>query len=82
MGLDPDMEKLPKHLLHEEDAIFSFNKAIIDATHSYCVSYKPNAAFYEAHGLKGYQSLIKTIEYIKANYPNHFVIVDAKRGEQ
>jgi len=81
VGLDPDMEKLPKHLLHEEDAIFSFNKAIIDATHNYCVSYKPNAAFYEAHGLKGYQSLIKTIEYIKANYPNHFIIADAKRGD-
>ncbi len=81
VGLDPDMEKLPKHLLQEEDAIFSFNKAIIDATHQYCVSYKPNSAFYEAHGVKGFQSLVKTIDYIKTNYPNHFIIADAKRGD-
>ena len=81
VGLDPDMEKLPKHLLKEDDAIFVFNKAIIDATHKHCVSFKPNAAFYEAHGVKGYQSLHKTVEYIKTNYPNHFVIVDAKRGD-
>ncbi|MEO8760627.1 MAG: orotidine-5'-phosphate decarboxylase, partial [Bacteroidia bacterium] len=81
VGLDPDMEKLPKHLLQEEDALFSFNKAIIDATHSYCVCYKPNSAFYEAHGVKGFQSLIKTIDYIKTNYPNHFIIADAKRGD-
>ena len=81
VGLDPDVEKLPKHLLKEEDAIFSFNKAIIDATHPYCVSYKPNSAFYEAHGVKGFQSLVKTIDYIKTNYPNHFIIADAKRGD-
>ena len=81
VGLDPDMEKLPKHLLQEEDAIFSFNKAIIDATHKYCVSFKPNSAFYEAHGVKGFQSLVKTIDYIKTNYPNHFTIADAKRGD-
>jgi orotidine-5'-phosphate decarboxylase len=81
VGLDPDMEKLPKHLLQEEDAIFSFNKVIIDATHTYCVSYKPNAAFYEAHGVKGFLSLVKTIDYIKTNYPNHFIIADAKRGD-
>ncbi|HEX7415393.1 MAG TPA: orotidine-5'-phosphate decarboxylase [Bacteroidia bacterium] len=81
VGLDPDMEKLPKHLLQEEDAIFSFNKAIIDATHPYCVSYKPNSAFYEAYGVKGFQSLVKTIDYIKTNYPNHFIIADAKRGD-
>ncbi|HTA61711.1 MAG TPA: orotidine-5'-phosphate decarboxylase [Bacteroidia bacterium] len=81
VGLDPDMEKLPKHLLQDEDAIFAFNKAIIDATHKYCVSFKPNAAFYEAHGVKGYQSLHKTVEYIKTNYLNHFIIVDAKRGD-
>ena len=81
VGLDPDVEKLPKHLLAEEDAIFSFNKAIIDATHPYCVSYKPNAAFYEAHGVKGFQSLVKTIDYIKTNYPHHFIIADAKRGD-
>ncbi len=81
MGLDPDMEKLPKHLLQQEDALFAFNKAIIDATHTYCVSYKPNSAFYEAHGVKGFQSLVKTINYIKTNYPNHFIIADAKRGD-
>ena len=81
VGLDPDVEKLPKHLLSEEDAIFSFNKAIIDATYTYCVSYKPNSAFYEAHGIKGFQSLVKTIDYIKTNYPNHFIIADAKRGD-
>jgi orotidine-5'-phosphate decarboxylase len=81
VGLDPDLEKIPKHLLSDEDAIFSFNKAIIDATHNYCVSYKPNSAFYEAQGVKGFQSLIKTIDYIKTNYPNHFIIADAKRGD-
>jgi orotidine-5'-phosphate decarboxylase len=81
VGLDPDIEKLPKHLLQEEDAIFSFNKAIIDATYQYCVCYKPNSAFYEAHGVKGFQSLVKTIDYIKTNYPHHFIIADAKRGD-
>ncbi|MGZ3865853.1 MAG: orotidine-5'-phosphate decarboxylase [Bacteroidia bacterium] len=81
VGLDPDMEKIPKHLLNDTDPIFAFNKAIIDATHSYCVSFKPNSAFYEAHGVKGFQSLVKTIDYIKANYPNHFIIADAKRGD-
>jgi len=81
VGLDPDMDKLPKHLLKEADPIFAFNKAIIDATHVYCVSYKPNSAFYEAHGVKGFQSLVKTIDYIKTNYPNHFIIADAKRGD-
>lgn len=81
VGLDPDMEKLPKHLLQEDDSIFAFNKGIIDATHKYCVSYKPNSAFYEAHGVKGFQSLVKTIDYIKIYYPNHFIIADAKRGD-
>ncbi len=81
VGLDPDLEKLPKHLLKEPDPIFAFNKAIIDATHVYCVSYKPNTAFYEAHGVKGFESLVKTIDYIKTNYPSHFVIADAKRGD-
>ncbi len=81
VGLDPDIEKLPKHLLSDPDPIFAFNKAIIDATHVYCVSYKPNSAFYEAHGVKGFQSLVKTIDYIKTNYPNHFIIADAKRGD-
>ncbi|MBS1647485.1 MAG: orotidine-5'-phosphate decarboxylase [Bacteroidetes bacterium] len=81
VGLDPDVEKIPAHLLHQEDALFEFNKAIIDATHTYCVSYKPNTAFYEAHGVAGFQSLIKTIAYIKEKYPHHFIIADAKRGD-
>jgi orotidine-5'-phosphate decarboxylase len=81
VGLDPDIEKLPEHLLQEEDVIFSFNKAIIDATHTHCISYKPNSAFYEAYGVKGVQSLVKTIDYIKTTYPDHFIIADAKRGD-
>ena len=81
VGLDPDTKKMPQHLLNEEDPIFSFNKAIIDATAPYCVSYKPNLAFYEAFGLKGMTSFEKTVKYLKENYPNHFVIADAKRGD-
>jgi orotidine-5'-phosphate decarboxylase len=81
VGLDPDLSKLPKHLLNMEDPIFEFNKAIIDATHDYCVAYKPNMAFYEAHGLKGWQSLEKTIIYLRQHYPDHFTIADAKRGD-
>ena len=81
VGLDTDLKKIPQHLLNEEDAIFSFNKAIIDATAPYCVSYKPNLAFYEAFGVKGLQSFEKTIHYLKQNYPNHFIIADAKRGD-
>ncbi|MBT2162164.1 orotidine-5'-phosphate decarboxylase [Zobellia nedashkovskayae] len=81
IGLDTDLEKIPAHLLGEEDPIFAFNKAIIDATHDICVSYKPNIAFYEAYGIKGWQSLEKTIKYINANYPEIFTIADAKRGD-
>lgn len=81
IGLDPDIEKMPKHILDEEDPIFEFNKKIIDATAEYCVSYKPNTAFYEAYGLSGLQSLEKTIKYLKQDYPEHFVIADAKRGD-
>lgn len=81
VGLDPDIEKIPKHFLDLEDPIFEFNIAIIDATADYCVAFKPNAAFYEAYGLTGMESLEKTIRYIKANYPDHFVIADAKRGD-
>jgi orotidine-5'-phosphate decarboxylase len=81
VGLDPDTDKLPKHLLDEVDPIYEFNKAIIDATAPYCVSFKPNNAFYEAYGISGMKSLEKTIRYIKANYPNHFVIADAKRAD-
>ena len=81
VGLDTDLKKMPQHLLNEEDPIFSFNKAIIDATAPYCVSFKPNLAFYEAFGVKGLISFEKTIKYLKQNYPNHFIIADAKRGD-
>jgi orotidine-5'-phosphate decarboxylase len=81
IGLDVDLNKIPKHLLELEDPIFEFNKSIIDATHDLCVSYKPNTAFYEAYGMKGWQSLQKTIEYINKNYPEIFTIADAKRGD-
>lgn len=81
VGLDTDIQKIPKHLLTEEDPIFAFNKQIIDATAPYCVSYKPNLAFYECHGLKGMKAFEDTINYLKANYPNHFIIADAKRGD-
>lgn len=78
VGLDPDLNKIPKHLLEEEDPIFAFNKAIIDATSDYCVAYKPNTAFYECYGVKGWESLEKTINYIPKNC---FIIADAKRGD-
>ena len=81
IGLDVDLNKIPNHLLNLEDPIFEFNKAIIDATHDLCVSYKPNTAFYEAYGIKGWQSLEKTISYINKNYPEIFTIADAKRGD-
>lgn len=81
VGLDTDLEKVPKHLLGEADPIFAFNKAIIDATHSYCVAYKPNTAFYEAYGARGWRSLEKTIGYLNETYPDHLTIADAKRGD-
>lgn len=81
IGLDVDLNKIPKHLLKETDPIFAFNKAIIDATHHLCVAYKPNTAFYEAYGLKGWTSLKKTIDYLNINYPEVFTIADAKRGD-
>lgn len=81
VGLDTDLNKIPKHLLEEEDPIFAFNKAIIDATHDLCVGYKPNTAFYEAYGLKGWKALEKTIAYINEQYPEQFTIADAKRGD-
>ena len=81
VGLDTDLKKIPQHLLEEEDPIFAFNKAIIDATAPYCVSYKPNLAFYEAFGVKGLMSFEKTIKYLKEHYPTHFIIADAKRGD-
>lgn len=81
IGLDVDLAKIPQYLLQLEDPIFEFNKAIIDATHDLCVSYKPNTAFYEAYGIKGWQSLQKTINYINDNYSEIFTIADAKRGD-
>lgn len=81
IGLDVNLTKIPPHLLELDDPIFEFNKAIIDATHDLCVSYKPNTAFYEAYGIKGWQSLQKTIEYINQNHPDIFTIADAKRGD-
>lgn len=81
VGLDTDIKKIPQHLLTEDDPIFAFNKAIIDATAPYCVSYKPNLAFYEAFGVKGMISFEKTVSYLKENYSTHFIIADAKRGD-
>ena len=81
VGLDTDIKKLPQHLLIEDDPIFTFNKAIIDATAEYCIAYKPNLAFYECMGLQGMAAFEKTINYLKQNYPEHFVIADAKRGD-
>lgn len=78
VGLDPDYSKMPAHILQTEDPIFEFNKAIIDATAPYCVAYKPNTAFYEAHGVKGWMALEKTIQYIPKDT---FIIADAKRGD-
>ncbi|MEN9521775.1 MAG: hypothetical protein RL065_152 [Bacteroidota bacterium] len=78
VGLDTDLSKIPAHLLNTADPIFEFNKQIIDATKDYCVAYKPNTAFYEANGSKGWESLQKTVEYIGAS---HFIIADAKRGD-
>ena len=81
VGLDTDLEKIPAHLLHEEDPVFTFNKAIIEATAASTVAYKPNIAFYESMGVKGWQSLEKTIQYLDERYPEIFTIADAKRGD-
>ena len=81
IGLDTDIQKIPPHLLQEEDPVFAFNKAVIDATADCCVAYKPNSAFYESLGYKGQLSLEKTVNYINQNYPDQFVIADAKRGD-
>lgn len=81
IGLDVDLNKIPNHLLKEEDPIFAFNKAIIDATHHLCVAYKPNTAFYEAYGIKGWKALEKTINYLNETHPEIFTIADAKRGD-
>lgn len=81
VGLDSDPAKLPAHLLDREDPVYEFNRAIIDATAPYCIAYKPNMAFYEATGVNGWISLERTIKYIRQNYPEMFIIADAKRGD-
>ena len=81
VGLDTDIKKIPDHLLDGPDPIFAFNKAIIDATADLCVAYKPNLAFYECMGVKGWQALEKTVKYIRQNYPDQLIIADAKRGD-
>jgi orotidine-5'-phosphate decarboxylase len=81
IGLDTELNKIPAHLLQAEDPIFEFNKQIIDATQAFAVAYKPNLAFYEAEGLKGWQSLDKTVRYLRTTYPDLFLIADAKRGD-
>ncbi|MBR1387640.1 MAG: orotidine-5'-phosphate decarboxylase [Alloprevotella sp.] len=82
VGLDTDLRKIPSHLLDSSDEpIFAFNKAIIDATAPFCVAYKPNLAFYECFGLQGWAALEKTLAYLRQNYPSHFLIADAKRGD-
>jgi orotidine-5'-phosphate decarboxylase len=81
VGLDSEMEKIPSFLMKEEDPVFEFNKRIIDATQKYAVAYKPNVAFYECYGSKGWKSLEATVRYIKTNYPDLLVIADAKRGD-
>lgn len=81
VGLDTDIKKIPQHLLNEENPLFAFNKAIIDATAPYCVAYKPNLAFYESEGIRGTEALEMTVEYLRKNYPGHFIIADAKRGD-
>ena len=81
VGLDTDIRKIPAHLQDREDAIFAFNKAIIDATADLCVAYKPNLAFYESLGLAGWQAFEDTVRYIRSNYPDMLIIADAKRGD-
>ncbi len=81
VGLDTDIKKIPKHLLDAEDPVYEFNKRIIDATASYCVAYKPNLAFYESMGVKGWMAFEKTVAYIRQRYPEQFIIADAKRGD-
>jgi len=81
VGLDTDIKKIPAHLLQDDDPFFAFNRSIIDATSAYCVAYKPNLAFYECEGVKGWRALEKTVGYIKSNYPDQFIIADAKRGD-
>ena len=85
VGLDTDLKKMPQHIIDNSattaEAIFTFNKAVIDATAPYCVAYKPNLAFYECFGIEGWQAFEQTVQYIKVNYPDQFIIADAKRGD-
>lgn len=82
VGLDTDVNKIPEFLFDEsEDPVFEFNKAIINATADYCVAYKPNLAFYESQGIAGWDVLERTVDYIRENYPDQFIIADAKRGD-
>lgn len=81
VGLDPDIAKIPPHLLEKENPVLEFNKAIIDATAPYAVAFKPNLAFYETQGARGWQTLEDTVKYIRQNYPDQFIIADAKRGD-
>ena len=85
VGLDTDLKKMPQHIIDNSattaEAIFTFNKAVIDATAPYCVAYKPNLAFYECFDIEGWQAFEQTVQYIKVNYPDQFIIADAKRGD-
>jgi len=81
VGLDSEIDKIPSFLLKEKDPVFEFNRMIVDATHHYCVAYKPNIAFYECYGAAGWSSLEATVKYIRENYPGIFLIADAKRGD-
>ncbi len=81
VGLDTDIKKVPQHLLTTDDPIFNFNKEIIDATHQYAIAYKPNLAFYEAHGIAGLVAFAKTVAYLRENHPDILIIADAKRGD-
>ena len=81
VGLDTDPKKMPQCIFDLHDPVFEFNKAIIDATAPYCVAYKPNLSFYEAYGLKGMESFVKTVKYLKEKHPHHLIIADAKRGD-
>ena len=81
VGLDTDIKKIPQHLLREDDPVFAFNRAIIDTTADLCIAYKPNLAFYECLGTKGWQALEKTVRYLREHHPDQFIIADAKRGD-
>ena len=81
VGLDPDIKKIPAHLLEKENPLYEFCKAIVDATAPYCVAYKPNLAFFESLGADGVRQLEMTVDHIRRNHPDQFIIADAKRGD-